>query len=201
MLDYTVTIVHFCAVISCGALSNPANGQLSLTGTTAGGMTAYTCSVGHNLNGISERVCQCSGQWSGEEPTCEGMCCVLRREEGRDGGRNGGRKGGKETREREEKSLSLLYAYVPPTTAVDCGSLADPDNGGVTFSGTAFQSQATYTCTTGYELTGMSTRTCQSDAQWSGSQPQCTSEYAYMCDACMSSCMTRQVGGKAERMH
>ena len=31
-----------------------------------------------------------------------------------------------------------------------------------------------YTCDTGYELTGSSTRTCQTDGTWSGSDTMCT---------------------------
>ena len=60
--------------------------------------------------------------------------------------------------------------------AVDCGSLSDPSNGAVdTSSGTTFMRTATYTCNTGYTLTGSNTRTCQADTDWSGSEPACDS--------------------------
>ena len=59
-------------------------------------------------------------------------------------------------------------------TVVDCGSLTDPANGSVTHtSGTTFGQTATYSCNTGYNLTGDSTRTCQATGQWSGSAPTC----------------------------
>ena len=40
---------------------------------------------------------------------------------------------------------------------------------------------ATYTCTTGYILTGGSTRTCGSDGMWSGSALTCQSEWNGLC--------------------
>ena len=57
---------------------------------------------------------------------------------------------------------------------VDCGNLTDPANGQVTHtSGTTFGQTATYSCNTGYNLVGDSTRTCQAAGEWSGSAPTC----------------------------
>ena len=57
---------------------------------------------------------------------------------------------------------------------VDCGNLTAPANGSVTHtSGTTFGQTATYSCNTGYNLVGDSTRTCQATGQWSGSAPTC----------------------------
>ena len=68
--------------------------------------------------------------------------------------------------------LNSLY------TVVDCGSLGAPFNGAVdTSSGTTFMKTATYTCNTGYA--GNTTRTCQADAIWSGSEPTCTRTFDY----------------------
>ena len=59
-------------------------------------------------------------------------------------------------------------------TAVDCGSLTDPDNGQVDHTaGTSLGQTATYSCNTGYNLVGDSTRTCQAEGEWSGSAPTC----------------------------
>ena len=59
-------------------------------------------------------------------------------------------------------------------TAVDCGNLTDPDNGSVNHTpGTAFGQTATYSCDTGYNLVGDSTRTCQATEEWSGTAPTC----------------------------
>ena len=67
------------------------------------------------------------------------------------------------------------------STVVDCGTLDDPDNGQVNHTaGTTFQQTATYSCTTGHNLTGDSTRTCQDNGVWSGSEPTCQSEQSLL---------------------
>ena len=61
-------------------------------------------------------------------------------------------------------------------TVVDCGNLTDPASGSVTHtSGTTFGQTATYSCNTGYNLVGDSTRTCQAVGNWSRSAPTCQS--------------------------
>ena len=59
-------------------------------------------------------------------------------------------------------------------TVVDCSALTDPLNGQVSHTaGTTFGQTATYSCNTGYNLVGDSTRTCEADGMWSGSAPTC----------------------------
>ena len=59
------------------------------------------------------------------------------------------------------------------STAVDCGTLPNPVNGQVSTTGTTLGQTATYSCNTGYNLIGGSTRTCQATGAWSGSPPTC----------------------------
>ena len=59
--------------MDCGALSDPANGQVNTTGTTFEQTATYSCNRGYNLVGGSTRTCQATGQWSGSAPTCHGM--------------------------------------------------------------------------------------------------------------------------------
>ena len=68
---------------------------------------------------------------------------------------------------------AIIFFFV----VMDCGSLSDPTNGQVTFTTTTEGSVANYTCDTGYDPVGDSTRTCQSDEQWSGSEPTCQSKF------------------------
>ena len=59
---------------------------------------------------------------------------------------------------------------------MDCGPLTDPANGQVDHTaGTTFGQTAIYSCNTGYNLVGDSTRTCQADGVWFGSAPTCQS--------------------------
>ena len=47
-----------------------------------------------------------------------------------------------------------------------------------------YEDTCSFTCNTGYELTGSDTRTCQSDGSWSGSETMCRkSEFFLVFDA------------------
>ena len=69
----------------------------------------------------------------------------------------------------------FLYVHV---YAVLCPDLRDPMNGMIscslmrspTFS---YEDNCSFTCDTGFELTGSSERTCQSNGSWSGSPVSC----------------------------
>ena len=64
---------------------------------------------------------------------------------------------------------------------MDCGSLPDPANGQVDHTaGTSLGQTGIYSCNTGYNLVGDSTRTCQATGNWSGSAPTCQGMYVYM---------------------
>ena len=55
-----------------------------------------------------------------------------------------------------------------------CPGLSNLNNGAVLAIGNDVSDTATYTCSTGYVLTGIAIRTCQADSNWSGSEPTCT---------------------------
>ena len=59
---------------------------------------------------------------------------------------------------------------------VPCSSLIDPSNGMISCSDEtpSYEDTCSFTCDTGYELTGSDTRTCQSDRSWSGSDAICS---------------------------
>ena len=61
-------------VVNCGPLSNIPNGAVDTSGGTNYKCTAvYTCDTGYVLNGNIKRTCQEDANWSGSEPTCDGM--------------------------------------------------------------------------------------------------------------------------------
>ena len=67
----------FSTVVDCGALTDPANGQVSHPdGTTFGQTATYSCNTGYTLVGDSTRTCEATENWSGDAPTCERMLCV-----------------------------------------------------------------------------------------------------------------------------
>ncbi len=53
------------------------------------------------------------------------------------------------------------------SAAVPCGDPPTIPNGSRTFTVTTFGGTATYTCNTGYQLSGSSTVTCQASGSWS----------------------------------
>ena len=66
-------ILLILTAVDCGSLTIPDNGTVSHTGGTTFGQTAtYSCNIGYNLVGDSNRSCQAEGSWSGSAPTCEG---------------------------------------------------------------------------------------------------------------------------------
>ena len=60
---------------------------------------------------------------------------------------------------------------------VPCSNLTQPNNGMANCSlGNevfSYEDTCSFTCNTGYELTGSYTRTCQSDGSWNGSETNC----------------------------
>ena len=59
-----------------------------------------------------------------------------------------------------------------------CTSLDGPNNGVINCSlgddgVPSYEDTCSFTCNTGYELTGSDTRTCQSNGNWSGSNTVC----------------------------
>ena len=148
-IKYVHNVFLLSSAVDCNALSDPANGQVSTTGTTFGETATYSCDTGYNLVGDSTRTCGAAGNWSGSEPTCERMLLL------------------NNTPYKYAHNVFLL------STVVDCNALSDPANGQVNTTGTTFEETATYSCNTGYNLVGNSTRTCQATGNWSGSEPTC----------------------------
>lgn len=58
----------------CGTLQAPRNGEVDLIGTIAGSTAIYSCNEGFTLEGARFRECLESGEWSEEEPDCQGKC-------------------------------------------------------------------------------------------------------------------------------
>ena len=67
------SIFHYI-LADCGALDNPTNGQVSFNGTLFGSIATYMCNAGFDLIGNAQRMCQASGDWSGDEPVCQSQC-------------------------------------------------------------------------------------------------------------------------------
>ncbi len=147
----------FPLVINCGPLSGPDNGLVTITVDDFGRKGSYSCDTGYLLTEDVIRVCEVNGDWSGTAPTCDRKLNYM-----------------------ALYCFMILFLY---TVAVDCGSLDAPSNGAVdTSSGTTFMMTATYTCNTGYTLTGDTTRMCGAGGSWTLMEPTCVG----MCNRLLS---------------
>ena len=62
------------AVVNCYSPQSFPNGTFTLVNgsTTLNSAVKYECRMGLQLVGSTNRICQSNGQWSGQEPRCEG---------------------------------------------------------------------------------------------------------------------------------
>ena len=65
--------IMYCASFAavCPTLGNPANGMVSLTGTSIGDTATYTCNEGHEFVGAPVLNCQSNGMWDNSPPVCK----------------------------------------------------------------------------------------------------------------------------------
>ncbi|XP_045204681.2 sushi, von Willebrand factor type A, EGF and pentraxin domain-containing protein 1-like isoform X2 [Mercenaria mercenaria] len=166
---------------TCGTLSTPSGGAVSLSTDGLNTQASYTCNNGYTLNGVNLITCRNDGSWDFTEPTCE-KCPELSDPDS-----------GTLTMTTTGFITTATFScqsgyYLKGEFSISCGTdgtwsddaplckcnfPAQPSNGQVSLSGTG--TTATYTCDTGYTLNGLSARTCQNDGTgWEGSEPVCT---------------------------
>ena len=113
-----------------------------------GDTCSFTCNTGYELTGSDTRTCQSDGSWSGTDVIC--------------------------SRGKYTTSLQMLGIFL----TVSCSSPTNPNNGMIKCSlgddaVPSYEDTCSFTCNTGYQLTGSDTRTCQSDGSWSGTNGVC----------------------------
>ncbi len=63
--------------------------------------------------------------------------------------------------------------------AGECNRLGHPSNGRVSVQSRTEGNRATYSCYSGYDLRGSSSRRCRSSGTWSGREPICRGNYMH----------------------
>ena len=66
------------AVVDCGIPQAPANGSVTVSGTTFNSTATYSCDSGYILHGNITRTCLETGLWSTSSPTCTGITLYSR---------------------------------------------------------------------------------------------------------------------------
>lgn len=64
-------------VVDCGDLDDPENGQVSMSGTKFGSQARYRCFPGYTLQGVTNRLCEDDGLWTGDPPRCVCECMLV----------------------------------------------------------------------------------------------------------------------------
>ncbi|XP_053378181.1 complement receptor type 1-like isoform X2 [Mercenaria mercenaria] len=180
--------VFFVSIITCGMLSNPANSNVSQTGTTYLETATYVCNTGYEQTGGSSiRTCQADGTWSGSELVCTIEDC----------GPLSSPAGGtvhytaSTYLQTATYSCSTEYRQIGGDVSrtchaggvwngteiicqiYTCATLTDPSDGTVTATGNSFGNTATFSCDPGYDLIGSSLLTCGTGS-WDDGAPTCT---------------------------
>jgi len=176
-----------CELVDCGDPGDPYGGYRHIaTDTKYESTVTYTCKPDHHLEGENSQVCQGDGLWSGSKPVCLERSC------GNPGVPDNGEKNSSSYKYDNVVSFSCNVGYnmqgsqvrtcqtngewtgtQPTCLIVSCGDPGTPTNGvryGDTFT---YQSRVVMECDPQYKLVGETTRTCQADGTWSGTQPIC----------------------------
>ncbi|KAI8494281.1 hypothetical protein Bbelb_280410 [Branchiostoma belcheri] len=176
--------VPTCTRKECPVLTAPANG--AMTGSNFyQDVVEFTCDSGYNLVGNPTLTCQADATWSGTVPTCTSTECPVLTAPA-----NGAMTGSNFYQDVVEFTCSSGYnlvgnptltcqadatwsGTVPTCERNECPVLTAPANGAMTGSN-FYQDVVEFTCSSGYNLVGNPTLTCQADATWSGTVPTCT---------------------------
>ncbi|XP_065900911.1 uncharacterized protein [Dysidea avara] len=196
-------IIQFTLEIQCDHLSTPSNGEITScsSGSTGVGYEGdtcnFTCNTGYELTGSDTRTCLSDGSWSGIQTRCTDIQCddLTAPSNGETTLCTSGRVGAGYEGDTCSFTCNTGYELTGSDTRmcqsngnwsgsdgvcrrVPCPSFTDPDNGMITCSleddgVPSYEDTCSFTCNTGYELTGSDTRTCQSDGSWSGTETMC----------------------------
>lgn len=150
---------------------NPGPGRLAVSqpSSTFNSTATYSCqSVGYNIDGDIQRTCGADGSYSGSEPTCTREYIYISR--------------GQEEYYHNSIQCEVNVIDTLPTffivmhTVVTCPMISISPPLMLDQPNRNYNTMATFSCQTGYNLVGDAQRTCQADGTYSGATPNCSSE-------------------------
>ena len=182
--DWNVTLPN-CTLVNCGDPGIPADGTRSGDNFYYNSTVTYSCNTGYNLTGTTTLTCLSNGTWSASMPTCPPVNC------GDPGTPNNGMRSG-DTFTYDSSilfqcnsgytilgSISLtclsngLWNASVPSCLPDCTDPGVPTNGQRSGQSYSYNSVVTFSCNTGYTLTGVNSLICLSSGSWNGTAPTC----------------------------
>ncbi|XP_078253265.1 CUB and sushi domain-containing protein 3 isoform X2 [Rhinoraja longicauda] len=176
-----------CKAVRCGNPGAPANGNVFwIDGTSYSNSVTYSCLEGYVLSGSATRQCTVNGTWSDNFPNCTTVTCSTPPQisNGRTEGTNfdWGSSISYSCSPGYELSFPAILTCVgngtwtgdvPQCLPKFCGDPGVPARGRREGKSFIYQSEVSFNCNTPLALVGSSTRMCQTDGSWSGSQPRC----------------------------
>ncbi len=185
---------------NCSDLLPLINGMIMYTAGSPGNRpfltnAVHSCNTGYTLIGGTTRFC-IGGRWDGSAPTCQSeyfynSCTVCEHTCTQTHYVNqiSGCMWSKCSYVKDLTPYTCTEDIDPPPTT--CSDLSSLTNGMIMYSAGSpgnrpFLASATYTCNTGYTLTGgETTRVCASGGIWSGSPSTCQGEFHSLFNMCL----------------
>eukprot|EP00117_Sycon_ciliatum_P009948 scpid42064/ scgid2596/ CUB and sushi domain-containing protein 3; CUB and sushi multiple domains protein 3 len=177
-----------CEIKKCIDLGVPQNGRRVLEGLAIRSKVAHFCDVGYTIIGSAFSTCYENQTWSTPLPTCRIVDCA---DPGTpaDGSRTltngfvfdssvryhckpGFKLTGSEVARCTENG-KWTYATPPKCKPITCVDPGTPMNGSRMLEGLAYNNTVTFSCGTGFNLTGVAVRRCSDTGKWSSAQPTC----------------------------
>jgi hypothetical protein len=180
-----------CRLVECDSLEEPTNGKKHGDARIFAATVFFSCEIGYVLTGSANRTCLADGTWSGNDTFCNPINC------GPFPTKQTVSVSGSQTTfpnhlvfscdsgyELKGSSISqcqangIWSATDVECKAVSCGSLPSIKNGKKFGSGNiTLRFTVRFECDHCFHLEGSSTRTCQADKTWSGTNTTCSREY------------------------
>ncbi|GCC19449.1 hypothetical protein chiPu_0000001, partial [Chiloscyllium punctatum] len=186
-----------CTIITCGDPGVPANGIRLGDDFTVGQNVTQMCQPGYTMGSENSRVRTCygNGTWSGSTPLCKAVVCLAPPQisNGKMEGTNfdWGSSISYSCSPGYELSFPAILSCVgngtwmgevPQCLPKFCGDPGIPAQGRREGKSFIYQSEVSFSCNPPLILVGSSTRICQADGSWSGSQPRCIESSHTTCE-------------------
>ncbi|XP_027868692.1 CUB and sushi domain-containing protein 3-like isoform X5 [Xiphophorus couchianus] len=187
-----------CTMITCSDPGIPANGLRFGDDATVGQNVTFSCQPGFVIMGgesAISRTCTNNGTWSGTMPSCQVVTCPTPPSV------PNGLLEGSVLEWGSSVSYGCLPGYelsfpavltctgngmwsgdLPQCLPKFCGDPGMPSRGRREGRSFIFKSEVAFSCSAPYVLVGATTRICQEDGTWSGSQPRCIEPTRSTCE-------------------
>ena len=156
-LTYNI-IISCSSGHQCEKLVSPTNGKMQCTGNTTDHSCSFTCNPGYDLRGSSNRSCNASGKWTGDETMCESKYYKIV----------------------QTVNVAQIHQQFFFVVVIHCQKPLAPRHGFVyTPCDTPFGSECIVGCMRGYFMKEKGKITCNATGVWYPDNLSCTSKFRF----------------------